>query len=566
MEQLNTLDVVEAYLDRDVVNGQEYLYSLRAVNEMAAGDTTPVVAARPTGPPTVPLNVTATASDGSVKLTWSPPENDGGYPVRQYVIMSGDSPDALGKERMVLGQVLHWVDPSVENGVARWYTVIAENELGRGPRGSVVNATPMGPPGVPRSIRAAAGDRQATVSWEPPVDDGGAEIEGYNILRGATTRDLLPLAEVGPGVTSHTDVGLENGVTYYYSVQAWNVVGGGPHAEIVEVKPLPVPLPPTHVSIEAMEGFLILGWAPPENVAAVEVVQYIVYRGTTEDGLYLLLTVAGSTREYRDVDVDAGVTYFYSVSAVTGMGEGPMTKPVSAIPFGPPGAPQALRATAGDREVTLSWEPPPDDGASPVIGYTVLRGSTSDILVDLETVGTVTSFIDPMVNNGVTYHYAVVAINDAGPGVRSASVNVTPTRPPDTRPPWRVTTLVGTVVGGSVVLQWEAPNGPDAPPVNGYLVLRGETPEDLTLAATLDDVRTWTDGSVEPANTYHYVVIALNGAIEGESSDPTAVEVPEIVDKGGCWGVSSILAVAAIVAVFGLVISFSIIRERRGSS
>jgi titin len=565
LEELANLGLVEGYLDEDVVNGQEYFYSLRAVNERTAGDMTQVVSARPTGPPTAPRDVVATAADGSVTLTWTSPENDGGYEVRLYVVLSGTSPDIMDEERMASGHVTRWVDSPLENGVTRWYTVLAETEMGRGPPSSMANATPMGLPGMPRNVSVVVGNREVSVSWEPPEDDGGAPIEGYHLLRGVSTRDLLPLAELGAGETSYTDTGLENGVTLYYAVLAWNVVGDGSMTKIVEGTPRTLPGPPTYLSVEEGIGVVTLDWSPPENVAATEVIQYVVYRGISEDRLHLLLTVDGRSRSYEDREVVAGFTYHYSVSAVTGIGEGPQTTPVSATPYGPPGAPMALVATAGDGEVVLSWEPPENDGASPVIGYTVLRGTLPDLLTDLETVGMVSSYIDPMVTNGVIYHYALNAINDAGPGDRSGTVEATPTRPPDTRPPGKVSTLVGMVTGDGVVLQWEGPNGAGSPPVTGYLVLRGEAPDNLSIVATLGPVGTWTDTMVTPGRTYHYCVLALNGEVEGEPADVIAVEVPEPVTPGSSWTTSSTLFALAILVVFSLVVLFIIRNNRRGS-
>src|SRR5437879_12672984 len=42
-----------------------------------------------------------------------------------------------------------------------------------------------------------------------------------------------------------------------------------------------------------------------------------------------------------------------------------------------PSAPQNLQAVAGDGQVTLTWDPPSDDGGAPILLYTIYRGNSS---------------------------------------------------------------------------------------------------------------------------------------------------------------------------------------------
>ena len=79
---------------------------------------------------------------------------------------------------------------------------------------------------------------------------------------------------------------------------------------------------------------------------------------------------------YTDTSAEKGVKYEYRVSArnESGPGEGsdwvragPEEEPVFGD--GPPGAPRNLTVTAGDQEITLSWEPPADNGNPPATRY-----------------------------------------------------------------------------------------------------------------------------------------------------------------------------------------------------
>jgi len=75
-----------------------------------------------------------------------------------------------------------------------------------------------------------------------------------------------------------------------------------------------------------------------------------------------------------------------------------------------PDAPSGLKAIAGDRQVTLSWTAPADDGGSAILGYKVWYGNETPITLGAkETKYTFTSL-----TNGQNYTFKVVAVNAMG--------------------------------------------------------------------------------------------------------------------------------------------------------
>jgi len=70
----------------------------------------------------------------------------------------------------------------------------------------------------------------------------------------------------------------------------------------------------------------------------------------------------------------------------------------------PPSPPQNLAAVGGDGQVSLTWDPPQDDGGSPLLAYLVYRGDSPGGESLLAGVGLVTSWIDITVTNGHTYY------------------------------------------------------------------------------------------------------------------------------------------------------------------
>ncbi len=82
------------------------------------------------------------------------------------------------------------------------------------------------PPGAPTIGTATAAEGEATVSWTPPVDDGGSGLTGYEVTPISGGTEGTPVV-VGPAVTSTTVTGLTNGATYTFRVAATNAVDTG---------------------------------------------------------------------------------------------------------------------------------------------------------------------------------------------------------------------------------------------------------------------------------------------------------------------------------------------------
>ncbi|MBE5976180.1 MAG: hypothetical protein E7251_16480 [Paenibacillaceae bacterium] len=77
-------------------------------------------------------------------------------------------------------------------------------------------------PGAPLNVSAVAGDRNAVVSFNPPLNNGGSSIQSYIVISS-------PGGVVSSGSSSPITVtGLTNGVSYTFTVKAVNSAGTGP--------------------------------------------------------------------------------------------------------------------------------------------------------------------------------------------------------------------------------------------------------------------------------------------------------------------------------------------------
>ncbi|PYC86580.1 hypothetical protein C7C46_05570 [Streptomyces tateyamensis] len=99
-----------------------------------------------------------------------------------------------------------------------------------------------------------------------------------------------------------------------------------------------VPGAPTGLTGTAGTGQVALNWTPPSNTGGENITSYKVYRGTASGGETLLTSGGcsglGAVTSCTDTGLTAGQTYYYTVSAVNGVGEGAKSNEASATPSG----------------------------------------------------------------------------------------------------------------------------------------------------------------------------------------------------------------------------------------
>jgi hypothetical protein len=126
--------------------------------------------------------------------------------------------------------------------------------------------------------------------------------------------------------------------------------------------------------------------------------------------------------------------YYYYVIAVNEFGESEPSNEVSAMHCTVPSAQQNLNAVAGNGNVTLTWQPPADNGCMPITGYRIYYGtSPGNYTVDI-TVGNVTAYTITNLTGRQKYYFGVCAINPAGESAESNEVSATPRTEPNPTP------------------------------------------------------------------------------------------------------------------------------------
>ena len=155
-----------------------------------------------------------------------------------------------------------------------------------------------GPPGAPRNLTATAGNKEVTLSWDPPADNGNAPATRYRIEWRMDGKDYKKGHWGTSGSTTYTKTDLANGVKYVFRVKAENGNGNsygpyGPASEEVSGTPtsgLAVDLgtPVLSNTKTLHHGMVKLDWEDIEDAG-----WYVVQYYHVKSGEWLDLPAAG---------------------------------------------------------------------------------------------------------------------------------------------------------------------------------------------------------------------------------------------------------------------------------
>jgi predicted RNA-binding protein with TRAM domain len=186
-------------------------------------------------------------------------------------------------------------------------------------------------------------------------------------------------------------------------------------------------VPGTPQNLDTMSGneSVTLTWQAPTDDGGSPIINYKIYRGNSSGAETLIKTI-GNVTNYIDTGLTNGNIYYYEVSAVNSVGEGPRSIEKIHTPVTIPIAPQHIVATSGNGQITLTWETPSDNGGSSIMNYNLFRGTMSGEELFITPMGNVTSYIDKGLINGQIYYYEINAVTVAGEGLISIEINATP--------------------------------------------------------------------------------------------------------------------------------------------
>jgi hypothetical protein len=500
---------MDNWSDPTDVGGVRHTYRVSAVNSAGEGELSKTASDLFVILPGDPLNleVTPNLSNGTVNLTWSRPDITGGVDLLGYNIYGGLSQDVMELIQSVLNVTIY-VDEAKDLGSIHYYSVSAVNMVGEGPRSNIMTVIPQGPPSTPLNARIEVGNGEIGLFWDPPVEDGGSPLLGYYIYFMTTTGDWTEVSYISSSLLYYTHTGLENGVVYLYRIAAVTDIGESPPTPDLEGIPGTIPQAPRYLVAEPSDQEISLAWDPPDGDGGRSITGYIVRFGESVDDMSLSISL-GNVTDCILHDLTNGITYFVQVSAVNEFGEGPLCDPLDAMPLGIPGAPTGFTAFVAPAGIELHWSPPSETGGSDSLTYHLLKGTSVDDLEPLISLIGSTSFTDTEAVGHFTFHYRIQAENDMGFGP-TVDVNITLKTEPGI-----VADLLVRPGDGHVLLIWSPPDDDGGRSITAYVILRGESINDLSILVETDPGTSFNDTSARNGRTYFYSVKARNSEGDG---------------------------------------------------
>ncbi|CAK5074870.1 unnamed protein product [Meloidogyne enterolobii] len=524
--------------------GQEYEFRVCAENALGRSDPlvtdSPVLAKDPFGRPGKPGRPEITDHDNNyIALKWKPPNDTGGSPITHYDVQRKDQ--KTGRWIKVNTHPVYgteYTDERVQPGHGYEYRVVAVNKAG---------------PGDPSDPSELA---WAKPKFEAPrfeLDIDGKEIR----VRAGQPLDLaIPyIGSPQPTITwtkegqQMSGIETKPGITRLYipqskrsdsgqcRIEATNEKGKAEARVLINVidRPGPPEGPLTYPST-SRRG-VTLAWKPPKDDGGAEISGYRIEYQEIGAREWERVPEQITLLNYTVRNLEKGKEYKFRVFAENMVGQSdPLNgDPVTAKdPFDPPGPPSTPEITAYDTNmVALRWNPPRDDGGSPITGYIVerfeKRGGGDWAPVKSLGICRLTSANVTGLAQGETYQFRVRAVNAAGEGPPSGSCEPVECRPFVEPPGAPDKPRIGKVTKHTVDLNWNRPLSDGGAPIEGYIVEQRKMAEGeewcrsntgLGPGKMCRDTRCTVEGLPEKEQ-FEFRVIAVNRAGEGEPSKPS---------------------------------------------
>ena len=536
---------------RNLEVGRDYDFRVVAENQYGTSEpaqTTEPVKARhpfdPPGPPGAPRAIETT--EDSITLTWTKPRNDGGSPIRGYVIekrMQGE--DVWTKASHQLVPDLSYRVINLQDGKEYEFRVAGINAAGQGHWSPASDLIRCQPPACAPKVTSDLSIRDMTViageEFTITVPFIGSPLPKvtWTVNAEEVFSDDRIKFQTKSGFTSFTNKCSRRSDTGKYTIQLVNSEGSDTAScrVLVVDKPGP-PQGPLEIGDITPET-CSLKWLPPLDDGGSPITNYIVEKMDVTTGVWVKVSSFVRGCSYDLMGLEPNRKYHFRVRAENQYGvSNPLESdyPVTAkFPFTVPDAPGQPRVIDWDTDsATLTWDKPYNDGGAKIQGYKI---EFRDVAEDTEWRSAndyLTRETTTAVHNLLTgheYEFRIRAKNSAGfskPSPPSSHFKLKGKFAPPGPPGQPQVVKVGR---GYADLKWEPPRSDGGSKITGYLVERREVGSGYWIRCheyNVTDTNLTISGLTD-GHDYEFRVYAINAAGKSEPATcATPVRIQEV--------------------------------------
>jgi hypothetical protein len=292
--------------------------------------------------PSAPQSATTSISGTNITVSWSGPASNGGTGVTDYRFEW--SADNANWNASNTGGATSVSFTGAEN-TTYYFRIACYNAVtnvggtysqysNTASRFIPIQAVPPTQPQSPAVIQVVD-TLKAGFSWSAPSDDGGADVQGYQVQYATNSAFTTGLATIDLGVTTaYTSPDLTVGLSYSFRVRAYNISGYGAWSNTVSVNIAPLfvePDAPEAVGISQLPTFLgaRVTWSPPEDDGGSPVTGYRIQFANNPSFTGATLTEVGNVLLFDFFGLTESVTYYARVAAANPAGYSPYSDAVS---------------------------------------------------------------------------------------------------------------------------------------------------------------------------------------------------------------------------------------------
>ncbi|KAL1117086.1 hypothetical protein AAG570_004414, partial [Ranatra chinensis] len=362
------------------------VYLVEATNE--AGSARQTINLRVIDKPSKPQKIFVVDVDSeNVTIGWEPPEDDGGVEISKYSLEKCEA------KKMI------WTKVADIERDARTYTVqrlitdaeymfriYAQNPVGTSEAREsekVVVKIKFNKPSEPLGPLEVSGvtDTSCTITWEPPLSDGGTPIIDYTVEWKESTKTTW--TKIGTTHETHIAVSdMHKDTAYDFRISARNKAGVGPpylsEEPVVAGRRKTPPSPPLNLTVVNIASKSVkLQWSPPQSTGGSELTGYVIEKQPiTSNKWTKVATLDPSVTVFTVENLKEKTEFYFRVLAENAIGLSyPATtslvslKTHATVPS-PPTAPLEVRS-ASSNSVVVEWGVPESDGGAPIEGYKI---------------------------------------------------------------------------------------------------------------------------------------------------------------------------------------------------